>query len=397
MNQNETVFNRSFILMLCTSFLLFLSITMISPIIASYAVSLNVSGGLVGFLAGVFSISSLIIRPICGKAVDLKNKKKILMGSYFVVFVALTGYAFSTSVQLLFFFRILHGLGWGFASTTSMTVAIDALPQKRIAAGIGFYAMMQTTATAIAPMVGLYVAGRYGFRATYLCAALMALLGLVMTPFAMTTPPKNSHLKLLKSIKFRELIEKKAILPALLTCCNAMTGAAIGTFLALYARKLGISGIGLYFTINAAAMLISRPILGNLTERYGLTKIIIPCEILIAISVIGLAVLTNLTGILAVAVFMGIGMSGASPALIAACINSTTKDKRGVATSTSYVGLDSGLFLGAFIAGLLVNWVGYSGAFSFFAIPIIATTAVYAISKSMNSKIQQDFQHSNQE
>lgn len=389
MIQNETVFNRSFNLMLCTSFLLFLSITMISPIMASYAVSLNVSGGLVGFLAGIFSMSSLIIRPICGKAVDLKNKKKILMGAYSVVFVALVGYAFSTSVQLLFFFRILHGLGWGFASTTSMTVAIDALPQKRIASGIGFYAMMQTTATAIAPMIGLYIAGLYGYRATYLCAALMALLGLMMTPFAMTTPPKNSHLKLLKSIRFHELIEEKAVLPALLTCCNAMTGAAIGTFLALYANKLGVSGIGLYFTTNAAAMLVSRPILGNLTERYGLTRVIVPCEILIAISVIGLAVSTNLTGILAVAVFMGIGMSGASPALIAACINSTTKEKRGVATSTSYVGLDSGLFLGAFIAGLLVTWVGYSGAFSFFALPIIATTTAYAFSKKASSKIDQ--------
>lgn len=386
MIQNETVFNRSFILMLCTSFLLFLSITMISPIMASYAVFLNVSAGLVGFLAGIFSVSSLIIRPICGKAVDLKNKKIILMGSYFVVFMALIGYAYSTTVQSLFIFRILHGLGWGFASTTSMTVAIDALPQNKIATGIGFYAMMQTTATAIAPMIGLYIADLYGFRSTYLCAALMALLGLMMTPFAMTTPPRNSHLKLLKSIRFRELVEKKAILPALLTCCNAMTGAAIGTFLALFASKLGVSGIGLYFTINAAAMLVSRPIMGFLTERFGLSRIIVPCEILIAASVVGLAFSTNLTGILVVAVFMGIGISGASPALIAACINSTTKEKRGVATSTSYVGLDSGLFLGAFIAGLLVNWVGYSGAFSFFAIPIIATTIIYASSKKNKFK-----------
>lgn len=388
MDQNESVFNRSFILMLFTSFFLFLSITMISPIMASYAISLNVSGGLVGFLAGIFSISSLIIRPICGKAVDIKNKKKILMGSYLVVFLALIGYSFSTSIQSLFIFRILHGLGWGFASTTSMTVAIDALPQKRIATGIGFYAMMQTTATAIAPMVGLYIADLYGFKVTYLCAALMALLGMMMTPFVMTTLPRNSHLSLLGSIRFSELIEKKAILPAILTCCNAMTGAAIGTFLALYASKLGISRIGLYFTVNAASMLISRPILGYLTERYGLARIIIPCEIMMAISLIGLSISTNLISILLVGVFMGIGLSGASPALIASCINSTTKDKRGVATSTNYVGLDSGLFLGAFIAGILVNWVGYSGTFSFFALPILAATVVYGLSKKSNLDIQ---------
>jgi len=391
MNQKDTIFNRSFSLMLFTGFLLFLSITMVSPIMASYAVSLNVAGGLVGFLAGLFSMSSLIIRPICGKAVDLKNKKKILMGSYFVVFLAMIGYAFSTSIQMLFFFRILHGLAWGFASTTSMTVAIDALPHKRIASGIGFYAMMQTTATAIAPMVGLYIAGHYGYRATYLTGAMMALLGLMMTPFVVTTPPKNSHLSLFGSIKISELIEKKAILPALLTCCNAMTGAAIGTFLALYAKQLGITGIGFYFSVNAIAMLTTRPILGYLTERFGLLKIIIPCEILMALSVLGLAVSTNLTSILFVAVFMGIGASGASPALIADCINSTTKEKRGVATSTNYVGLDSGLFLGAFIAGLLVNWIGYFGAFSFFSIPILVTSTIYLLSKRGNAKLPQNY------
>jgi len=394
MSQTDRIFNRSFILMLCTGFLLFMSITMVSPIMASYALSLNVAGGLVGFLAGLFSISSLIIRPICGKAVDLKSKKKILMGSYFVVFLAMLGYAFSNSIPMLFCFRILHGLGWGFASTTSMTVAIDSLPHKRMAAGIGFYTMMQTTATAIAPMVGLSIASQYGFQTTYLTGAMMALLGLMMTPFVMTTPPKNAHLSLFKSLKIRELLEKNAILPALLTCCNAMTGAAIGTFLALYAIKLGVTGIGIYFSVNAVTMLVTRPFLGYLTERFGLMKVIIPCEILMAISVIGLALSTNLTGILVVAVLMGIGSSGASPALVAACINSTSVDKRGVATSTNYVGLDSGLFLGASIAGLLINWIGYTGAFSFFALPILISLALYVVSERNKPEVHQPLDES---
>jgi len=389
MEKKDKIFNRSFTIMLFTSFLLFLSITMTSPIMASYAFSLNISGGLVGFLAGLFSMSSLIIRPICGQAVDLKSKKRMLMGSYFVVFIAMLGYALSSSIQLLFIFRILHGFGWGFASTTSITVAIDALPKKRMASGIGFYAMMQTTATAIAPMVGLYIAGHYGYQATYLSGAMMAFLGLMMTPLVVTTPPKKSHSSLFRSIKIRELVEKRAVFPALLTCCNAMVSSSIGTYLALYAKNLGISGIGIYFTVTAITMLISRPFMGYMTERYGLMKVIIPCEIIIASAVIGLAMSSSLIGILGVAVFMGIGTSGATPALVAACINTTTEEKRGVATSTNYVGLDSGLFLGAFIAGLLVNWVGYAGAFSFFALPIVVILPLYIISRRRNIDINQ--------
>lgn len=390
MNNKGRVFNLSFVIMLSTSFLLFLSINMISPIMASYAYSLNISGGLVGLLAGLFNISSLIIRPICGKAVDLKSKKKILMGSYFVVFIAMLVYSFSSSMQMLFFFRILHGLGWGFASTTSMTVAIDALPKKKIASGIGFYAMMQTTATAIAPMVGLYIASTYGFQMTYLSGAMMAFLGFVMTPFAVTTPAKKGHLSIFRSIEIRQLMEKKALLPATLTCCNAMATSAIATYLALYSKNLGITGIGIYFSVNAVTMLTTRPIMGYLTDQYGLTKVIIPCEIIMATAMISLAISSTLSGILVVAVLIGIGSSGAAPGLVAACINATSQDKRGVATSTNYVGLDGGLFLGAFIGGSLINWFGYFAAFSFFALPIIVVSIVYVVSQRENLKIHQN-------
>ena len=173
-----------------------------------------------------------------------------------------------------------------------------------------------------------------------------------------------------------------------------MTGAAIGTFLALYAIKLGVSGIGIYFSVNAVTMLVTRPFLGYLTERYGLLKIIIPCEILMAVSVIGLALSTNLTGILMVAVLMGIGSSGASPALVAACINSTSIDKRGVATSTNYVGLDTGLFLGASIAGLLINWFSYAVAFSFFSIPILISLVLYVMSAKNKPEVHQQLDES---
>lgn len=386
MNQNQKIFNRSFILMLWTGFLLFMSIMMISPIFAGYAMTFNISGSVIGFMAGLFSMSSLIIRPICGKAVDLKSKKKILMGSYFTVAIAMLGYAWTTSVPMLFVFRIIHGLGWGFASTTSMTVAIDALPKKHIASGIGFYTMMQTAASTIAPMVGLAIANHYGYRATYFIGSLMSFAGMAMTPFVVTTAPKHGHLTLRGTLQIKELFEMKAALPALVTCCNAMAGAAIGTFLALYAAKLGIVDFGLYFSVSALTMLMTRPFLGYLTERFGLMKVIIPCELMIAGSVIALGQVTNLAGILIVAVMMGIASTGSAPALMASCINSTTEEKRGTATSTSYVGLDSGLFLGSFIAGILINWIGFAGAFSFFAIPVFISMMLFAQSSRTKSE-----------
>ena len=71
---------------------------------------------------------------------------------------------------------------------------------------------------------------------------------------------------------------------------------------------------------------------------------------------------------------------------MASCINSTTEEKRGTATSTSYVGLDSGLFLGSFIAGILINWIGYDGAFSIFAIPVFISMMLFVLSSRAKSE-----------
>jgi MFS family permease len=379
--ENKKIFNRSFVLMLITGFLLFMSIMMISPIMASYATSLNVTGSVVGLLAGIFSIASLIIRPISGNAIDLKNKKKLLMGSIGIVSIAMLGYTFTNSIGALFFFRILHGLGWGFASTTSMAIATDAIPHKRLATGIGYYGMMQMMTSAIAPSLGLAIANQWGYQSTFLCASCLALGSLLMTPFVMTKAPRNGHLSLLKSIKLENLLERSAIMPALLTMCNAMAGVAVGTFLVMYARKYGIVDIGLYFTVNALIMVSVRPLMGYLTERIGISKVIIPCEIMIALSVIGLGFSRSLSAVIVVAVFMGIGNSGAGPALIAECIHSTKTERRGIATSTNYVGLDGGNFLGSLISGSLVTLVGYTGMFSFFALPILIMIPFYLLTK----------------
>jgi MFS family permease len=388
----EKIFNRSFVLMLITGFLLFMSIMMISPIMASYATSLNVTGSVLGFLTGVFSIASLIIRPISGNAIDLKNKKKLLMGSIGIVTISMLGYTYTHSIGLLFFFRVLHGLGWGFASTTSMAIATDAIPHKRLATGIGYYGMMQMLTSAIAPSIGLAITNRWGYQSTFLCASLLALASLSMTPFVLTKSPINSHLSLIKSIKLENLLEQSAIMPALLTLCNAMAGASVGTFIALYAFESGIENIGLYFTVNALVMVLVRPLMGYLTERQGTTRVIIPCEIMIALSVIGLGFSKSISSILVVAVFMGLGNSGAGPALIAECIHSTKRYRRGIATSTNYVGLDGGNFMGSMISASLVPLVGYGFMFSFFALPILFSIPFYLSNKKkkilINEKLE---------
>lgn len=378
MAQHETIFNRSFILMLITGFLLYMSLMMVSPILSTYANALNATGTVVGLLAGIFAIASLMIRPISGNAVDLKDKKKLLIGAIIVVLIALTGYSFSTSIQSLFFFRILHGLGWGFGSTTCMTIATDALPHKKIAAGVGFYGMMQMLASAIAPSLGLAIAGQWGFQSAFLFATLMALLALLMTPFVKTVPTRNQGQSLRKSIKLKNIVEIKAVMPALLTFANTMASSAIGTFLVLYAAKYNILNIGLYFTVNALVMFGVRPLMGYLTQRLGLHKIIIVCEILIALSMIMMALSTNLSAILMVAVVCGVGASGASPALVAKCIHATTPNRRGIATSTNFVGIDGGSFLGSFLAGILVTAFGYAAMFGLFALPILGLLPFYS-------------------
>jgi MFS family permease len=107
-----------------------------------------------------------------------------------------------------------------------------------------------------------------------------------------------------------------------------------------------------------------RPVLANLIDKFSVKKVVIPCFVLEIISFILLFIAKNELCLVLSAVFRGIGVAGTQTALVGMAIKSVPSEKRGLASNTSYIGLDLGGFIGSNLAGMIVAMFGYRNLYA---------------------------------
>jgi MFS family permease len=352
--------NRQFLFIFVIAFLVYMSSTMLTLTLPKYANDLGATAQAVGLLAGMFQIAALSMRPISGQIVDNENRLITLRLVLLVILISVFGLALSSKYWMLIVFRALHGLAWGVGSTLFMTIASGCFPSKRMTAGIGVYGLGQVFAQTIAPTFAVPVALRFGYGTLYVGNIVLISICLVIALFMKirsSKPRLRSY-----SYNLKKMIYLPATLPATMTMVNSIAKSSIRAFLVIFAATMDIVNIGIFFTVQAVTISVTRPILSKLADRFGLTRILIPCEIF---TVAGLVIVS-----------FAHGLAGF---LMSECVRSASPDKRVNASNTSYVGTDIGGFVGSNLAGIAVAYLGYRYMYRVFALPVIVLTVIYTI------------------
>ncbi len=157
--EKEKIWTRDFVLICLANFFVFLGFQMTLPTIPLFVERLGGNDQMIGMVVGIFTFSALIIRPFAGHALESKGRGFVyLIGlAIFVVFVG--SFGFVMGFALLFLLRIIQGIGWGFSTTASGTLATDIIPAKRRGEGMGYYGLSGNLAMAFGPALGLTLAG----------------------------------------------------------------------------------------------------------------------------------------------------------------------------------------------------------------------------------------------
>lgn len=368
--------NRPFWSVFFIAFLIYFSNNMLAQTLPKYAYDLGASSQLIGVLAGAFAVCALLMRPISGQLVDNEDRLFLLRVTIGIILVAITGLVFSHEVWLFILFRGLNGIGWGIGSVLCMTLASGCFTKAHLGVGIGIYGLGQTVAQAVAPMVGLNVAAVYGYNFLYqfnvaICAAAFVLTYLVAIEHQ--RPAVRSY-----SLRLSAMISFSALPPAVVTMCNAIAQSSIMAFLVIYAANISIPQIGVYFTVQAATVVLTRPLWGKLADRWPSLRIIVPCEVLIGAGLFTIYEAQVLWQFLAAAILVGAGTAGDQPVLMSECIRWVPPEQRGIASNTNYLGVDAGWFIGGNLAGFVVSLVGYRDLYLIFILPVVLATLFYA-------------------
>ena len=374
------IWNKTFFLILIVSFLMFLSMYMLLPTLPLYAQTIGGNETVAGTIVGVFTFSAVLVRPWFGYLLDRRGRKIILIIGAGISLVSALAYNLAFSILALLALRVVHGIGWGASTTATATMASDVIPAVRRAEGMGYYGIAATLAMSLGPALGLYLVKYSSYSVLFTSAALLASLGLAGSFFInYETPLKNQEQKELKPVK-GVIIEKTAIAPALVLFFITLTYGGIVTFLPSYADHKGVENIGLFFTVYALVLLLSRPIIGKLADRYGVRKFLVTGILLITLALLFLSNASSLPMFLLVAILYGLGFGTVQPILNALVISLSPPERRGSANATFAVAMDLGIGVGAVALGFLTQKMGFELMYGYSAgFALLALVMYYAL------------------
>ncbi len=352
----ERLWTKSYIMLTVKALLLFSGFYLLMPTLPMFIKKLGGSDSQVGFIIGVFTISSVIIRPIVGGLMDKYGRRIFIISG--LLFFAITMYFYDlvTGITFLIILRILHGVSWAIATTSIGTAVTDVIPPSRRGEGMGWYGLAMTLGMALGPILGLWVVKSFSFHYLFLVCTALALISFILS--FVTKIPKIKHTKK-KQISF---FEKTALPIAIVTFFLSLTFGGITTFLPLFAEKIH-ANVGTFFLVYAITLILTRPITGKISDNYGEGIIIIPALIILAISLLVLTLTKGTIGLVITAILYGIGFGSAQPALQVATIRLLPPEKRGVANATFFTSFDLGIGLGSIILGFVLQLIGYEMLF----------------------------------
>ncbi|WP_010648514.1 MFS transporter [Oceanobacillus massiliensis] len=373
-NQDK-IWTREFLFICFANFFVFLGFQMTLPTIPLFVKELGGSDQMVGMIVGIFTFSTLLMRPTAGHALESKGRGFVYMIGLTIFVLSVGAYAFTASIFLLIIIRMVQGVGWGFSTTAGGTIATDLIPPKRRGEGMGYFGLSGNLALAFGPSLGLTLTGIISFRDLFLiCAAFGFIAFLFSTKIRYKEVDQSAHKT--STVKF-DIFEKTALQPSILLFFITVAFGGIATFLPLHAIDQNVSGIQLYFLVFAIFLMLSRTFAGQIYDRRGHLYIFLPSTLLIFISMLLLSWLPNTATMLTAAALFGLGFGGVQPALQAWAVNEAPADRKGMANATFFSFFDLGVGIGAIAFGQFASYFGYASIYAASAVSVLASMFIY--------------------
>lgn len=333
---------------------------MLIPTLPPYMEELGGSKFQVGLVTTLFSIGAILSRPFIGHLLQTQTRKRlVVLGSISLLTITLL-YSFTTAVLVFLAFRFIHGLAWGWSSTTNGTAAVDLVPKKRIGEGMGYFGLSVTIGMIIAPSLGIYLYQNFSFPVLIYTSVSLGTISLILFTLTRFRTPENIKNKSLKDEPFTfwgSMIEKRSWFPAMISFFNTFGYGSIVTFIVIFGQEQGIDQIYLFYLFNAVLATIMRPITGKWFDRKGPWLLIMVCSVLAFAGMWTIALADNFYYIIAAGILFGAGFGSMMPAFQAWVISKTTQERSGIANGMYYSTIDLGIGLSALLLGFISNYV----------------------------------------
>ncbi|MDD8027289.1 MAG: MFS transporter [Acidobacteriota bacterium] len=375
----EKLWTRDFLMALAGYFFLFLSVALfyIFPLRLE---AFGASKAKVGLIMGVHSILAIGVRPFFGRIIDRKGGRAISIGGLlFFIAVIPCFHLVHDAGWLPLLLRALSGIAWGVSMTASMAVCSDLAPVDRLARSIGVIGVAGIIASAAGPAVAEELTRRFGFGSVYNASLAFLVLALVCLLLTRTIEPATRDPKKMTADPLRGYALGTLLIAAAMPVFHGAIRGTIVNFIALFAQATGLGRVGPFFIVFSVAAILTRVFAGELSDRYGRKKVILPAAGLIGINLFLISQVRTGPMFLVNAFLAGFGQGLIFPALSTYIIDLVGLAHKGFGLSLYLALFDTGMGLGSPFFGWVSDRVGYRGMYIVAGILLLLSTAVFGL------------------
>jgi MFS family permease len=349
------IITRDFILVFFAQLTFTIANHILIPTLPIYLSRLNSRETEIGVLIGVFTVSSLVLRPFAGKTLLRTAEKKIMIIGALLFGLTSIGYLVAPPFWPFLLVRIFQGIGYAFFYTASFTLIANISPEAHRGQSLSYFLLALNISLALGPSFGMFLINQFDFTTLFLVC-----LGLSLGSFFIINKLGGRQVAPLEdtSIASSFFISREALPASIIGFFFFFIWGALTTFFPLYAVRHGVVNPGLFFTVIAIMIISSRILGARISDLYSTEKIILPCLIILIVPTVILAFSKTLSMFILAALIWGIGHAFFYPTLAVYVLDRVGSSKS-LAMGTLTAMTDLGMFVGPVVMGMVTQFTSY--------------------------------------
>jgi MFS family permease len=273
------------------TFLVLLGLSMVAPILPTYAESFQVSYTLVGFVVSSFAVTRMVLDLPAGLLSRRFDKKKIMVSGLVLISTSSVLAGFAPNYSTLVIARMIEGAGSALYVTTATVFLAQISGDEKRGQWMSLYMGMLLLGAIFGPTFGGIIADTYDIRAPFFAYAMIT--GLAVIPTSVLPKLANSGdvsfplspAGILRDM--REVLSNPSFLLvtfAAFTTFFLRTGVRTTLVPLFAANNLGLnpSAIGLVLTIGGITTALTITPMGSISDKIGRRTPLALCLILTA-------------------------------------------------------------------------------------------------------------------
>jgi MFS family permease len=352
-----------------------------TPVLPLFALYLGAGPGVIGWVVGISTVTGIFFKLPSGALADWVGRRRTLFLGLIIFALTPFAYLLVRDATGLLAVRFIHGFATAVYGPVSMAIVAEVAGNRK-GELLSWFSSLTIAGTLLGAPVGGYLLTTAGpevqltlwdFLKVFLVSGLTGTMALILGLGFVRGDAQSGQARGFREVYaqlsegVREVLSDKRIaVTSWMEGVHLLAAGALEAFLPIYGVKVaGLSGfqVGLLWGAQVVTTILSKPLMGRTSDRYGRRPVIAVGLILSAISFGAVPLLQDFAWLLMAAAVFGIG-----EAFITSSANALVADlcrERHFGTAMGAFGtiFDIGHAAGPILAGYLLIQFNYAQSF----------------------------------